>query len=925
MAAGGVPLVIRIAADLTAMRKNLAEGVAQLETTKQAMTRMTNAFDGTKITADANAIVKAVQNIGGASALTMSEQSRVNKTVGEALEKYRLLGKDAPQAMRDLEKATRGAGQPTDFLSTKMVALGSAIGSFVGGLASRAVSGLVDMGREAIATAGQIVDLSNKTGLSMKTIQEMQYVAGQTGSSLEAFSRAAFMLGARLAGGSDSVAEAVGKLGLNFQEIQALAPEAQFNRIMDALQGMASPQERNNLALQIFGKSAGEILPAATEGYRKLADGAAVAGDAQIKAVDKAADRWDQFLNTTTKNVLGALGSIVLAWDKGQESLARSNAIRFSSPEQYAKMIADEKAAAEAITKTGTATAATVVKMSDYVAELAKAKQEAAGLTTEQRQQITAAQSLGVSVSDIADRYNVSEAALKTLSTQTKTYAKSISEAEQEAKKAKTTQDAWMAKSADMTKDLKDLANGMYYSADATGQLVKQFHALEPPVVMEQTVEVIEQSVIPSLVNMKMEALAFQGTYSAALISFKDHTVSAASAAKDMASGLASAFSAIGPAILGALQGGGNVLKSVGSAFGMGFTEKIFGKDSAMAKSMISHFGENIGGMFNAVLPGIGALAGPLLAGIGKLFGKLFGGPSQEELAGRNAAGEFRAQVESMLTDQQRLTAATEGHNPALLGVMDSYLKAGRTAQEALTMMDRLWRAEKEGPEAVKRVIEEINAVMRSGTTSAVETVGASVVSTLTDVGQTAVVTLQTVAVQAQNAARMARAGLTGSMGGGKSVGGDDRTDEWVAGDSLWDYVKANGIQDISRFGEAFTSAEARERAANEAKNWMKDHEGEVEAAQQAQRERGNADQERRRELGFAGGTPDLGFMDFGAGTPAVLHRREAVVPEGRAGEFAAKHGGVDMGGMMRELAGLRRDMKGLPRMLRAMNAGASV
>jgi hypothetical protein len=55
----------------------------------------------------------------------------------------------------------------------------------------------------------------------------------------------------------------------------------------------------------------------------------------------------------------------------------------------------------------------------------------------------------------------------------------------------------------------------------------------------------------------------------------------------------------------------------------------------------------------------------------------------------------------------------------------------------------------------------------------------------------------------------------------------------------------------------------------------------------------------------FQGGTPGLGFVDFGRGRPALLHGREAVIPSSRTGDFAAQvagHLGGGVGGGMVEV-----------------------
>lgn len=92
-------------------------------------------------------------------------------------------------------------------------------------------------------------------------------------------------------------------------------------------------------------------------------------------------------------------------------------------------------------------------------------------------------------------------------------------------------------------------------------------------------------------------------------------------------------------------------------------------------------------------------LIGPMLSQFGGAivagFKKLFGGPSQQELEGRDIKAKFQ---ESFGSFENMLGA-----------INDAYLATGRTSEQARKDVERLMAAEKEGADAVKKVMAEIN------------------------------------------------------------------------------------------------------------------------------------------------------------------------------------------------------------------------
>ena len=195
-----------------------------------------------------------------------------------------------------------------------------------------------------------------------------------------------------------------------------------------------------------------------------------------------------------------------------------------------------------------------------------------------------------------------------------------------------------------------------------------------------------------------------------------------------------------------ASQAFGQMFSKIGGESGGGFTDalgKIFSGDGLLGKigGKLQGFGSGMSKFMSLGISGI-PLVGPLLAtfgpalikGIGKLAGKvwgaiksLFGGPSEAEKSGRKVAHEFRQGIIEGLTPEQ-FTEVGESwkqgwDSSVIVAVRDAAMAGGATFEAATalgnTMFNALWAAEKEGPEAVQRVIDQINTILTEGNAAA--------------------------------------------------------------------------------------------------------------------------------------------------------------------------------------------------------------
>lgn len=420
-----VGMVIRIAASLAELKRNLAAGRDSVEVTTAGMKKLASSLDGSKLEQKAHNIAAAINEIGGITKLTDQEQARYNNTLQQYLEKADRMGKHVPPAIRDIATQTQAAADRIRAAEKNTTSWGNAWGlvqkfipiATIGG----AATALIGLASGAFKSAGQIVDLATKADLSTETIQRMQHVARKTNTELEVFTGNTFKLGVAVAEGTTKVRDAVRDLGLEYTTLRQMKPEEQFAVVMKALEGMTNEQERNRIGQALFGKQFSEMVIAIKEGYTEIASGAKVIADEHLKAMKRAAEDWDQWVADRVMSFKAFLGEIVSTSAKVRDGF------KGFTPEQQQELalrmgqegfdvtalIAQFEAVNKAKQASAQVTQTLIAFERDYVGELADAHDRLKNLTAADREQLDAALKVGAGLEDLKEKYQLTDEAIR--------------------------------------------------------------------------------------------------------------------------------------------------------------------------------------------------------------------------------------------------------------------------------------------------------------------------------------------------------------------------------------------------------------------------------------------------------------------------------------------------------------------------------
>jgi hypothetical protein len=138
------------------------------------------------------------------------------------------------------------------------------MGTRLAGLGAAIVAPLAATTKVFADAGSEMLDMSKRTGVSVEGLSELTYAAQQTGASTEVLEAALRRMQRSVhdAGrGTRTAVDAFGALGLSVAEVAALAPEEQFKRIAERLDGIADPTRKAALAMELFGRSGTGLLP----------------------------------------------------------------------------------------------------------------------------------------------------------------------------------------------------------------------------------------------------------------------------------------------------------------------------------------------------------------------------------------------------------------------------------------------------------------------------------------------------------------------------------------------------------------------------------------------------------------------------------------------------------------------------------------
>ncbi len=302
-------LILALKCDLRPFRKALGEAKGA------ATIAGTDILKATTVTPDVKGIQKAQAKLK-----ELKEEAKLARDVlSEALQ-GKGGGIDTSSVQKDIDKLSIKIKKLSSDTAIAKAEMNASLNGMIDGWGkvSRAIGvGLAALGMAAFASAKKLGDeaeamdnLAAKTGMPVKALAELGFVASQSGLDINAIGNGVGALERKLFSmdeGGGAAADALAQLGVKTKDVngQFLPMGKIFEETVDALRNVENATTRNTTAAQIFGKGFGELTPILAMGrneYNALVEsgykaGAVLTGTAleQARGVDNLMDKLNAY------------------------------------------------------------------------------------------------------------------------------------------------------------------------------------------------------------------------------------------------------------------------------------------------------------------------------------------------------------------------------------------------------------------------------------------------------------------------------------------------------------------------------------------------------------------------------------------------------------------------------------------------------
>jgi len=216
---------------------------------------------------------------------------RLRKDAREIAVEFAKFFRQSADAAKEFDKELKNTNQTMERTATSAVAIGTVIGQSIVGAFRAAKDFIVGAVRSNLEWADSIKDMSEATGASIKTIQELTTAAKLEGESVAKVEQAFTQLTQKVIAareGSKSAQEAFAKLQLDPTKFKS-SQEA-IDQTFAAIQKLPDGMEKSQVAAELFGRRLGaamvQIIGSTEEARKALRDfGLELTGD-QIAALD---------------------------------------------------------------------------------------------------------------------------------------------------------------------------------------------------------------------------------------------------------------------------------------------------------------------------------------------------------------------------------------------------------------------------------------------------------------------------------------------------------------------------------------------------------------------------------------------------------------------------------------------------------------